>query len=528
MVYDFNMNIGDSKEAKMIDNSISSKYKISPLIRMEIAGLKSSEVIKENFKLSSVLIIIGNGNNGGDAAVVARHLQISGIKVDIFLINSNKSNSTELNINLRVLKRIKTNFIKKISNSKLQNYDLIVDGIFGIGLNRKIKSNSNIFKIIKVLNNSKRKICSLDIPSGQCATSGMELGICVKSDLTITYDIAKVGLINDPGYQKSKKIHVVNLGTPKEIFLKTSHYYIDHEFFLKNLLKRKKSSNKGSHGHLLIIGGSKNMPGAVTIAGLSAYRSGCGLVSICIPECISPVLKKNVPEAIIIDMPNKKDGKTFDDNSFIENLKKKLTKKPTSILIGPGMGNSKKFKKLIFELVKNFDCKFIIDADALNCLGEDISLLKKHKKNIIITPHPGEMSRLIKTKISEIQKNRVPVTRSFSKKNHVVTVLKGFRTITSSIKGEIFINGSGNEGMATGGMGDSLSGIIGSLTAQNYSTINSAILGVYAHGNAGDIVWSKKYNRGILARDIIKYIPECFWPTNKNLKNQDEKIIINE
>ncbi len=138
------------------------------------------------------------------------------------------------------------------------------------------------------------------------------------------------------------------------------------------------------------------------------------------------------------------------------------------------------------------------------------------------------MSRLIKTKISEIQKNRVPVTRSFSKKNHVVTVLKGFRTITSSIKGEIFINGSGNEGMATGGMGDSLSGIIGSLTAQNYSTINSAILGVYAHGNAGDIVWSKKYNRGILARDIIKYIPECFWPTNKNLKNQDEKIIINE
>ena len=524
MVYDFNMNIADSKEAKIIDKSISSKYKISPLIRMEIAGLKSSEVIKENFKLSNVLIIIGNGNNGGDAAVVARHLQISGIKVDIFLINSNKSNSPELNINLRVLKRIKTNFIKKISNSKLQNYDLIVDGIFGIGLNRKIKSNSNIFRIIKVLNNSKRKICSLDIPSGQCATSGMELGICIKSDLTITYDIAKVGLINDPGYQKSKKIHVINLGTPKEIFLKTSHYYIDHDFFSKNLLKRKKSSNKGSHGHLLIIGGSKNMPGAVTIAGLSAYRSGCGLVSICIPECISPILKKNVPEAIIIDMPNKKDGKTFDDNNFIEDLKKKLT----SILIGPGMGNLKKFKKLIFELVKNFDCKFIIDADALNCLGEDISLLKKHKKNIIITPHPGEMSRLIKTKISEIQNNRAPVARSFSKKNHVVTVLKGFRTITSSIKGEIFINGSGNEGMATGGMGDSLSGIIGSLTAQNYSTINSAILGVYAHGKAGDIVWSKKYNRGILARDIIKYIPECFWPTNKNLKNHDEKIIVNE
>ncbi len=528
MVYDLNMNIADSKEAKTIDNDISSKYEISPLIRMEIAGLKSSEIIKENFELSNALIIIGNGNNGGDAAVVARHLQISGIKVDIFLANNHKSNSAELDINLRILRKIKTNFIKKISNSVLQNYDLIVDGIFGIGLNRKIKPNSNIFKIIKILNNSKRQICSLDIPSGQCATSGMELGICVKSDLTITYDIAKVGLINDPGYEKSKKIHILNLGTPKEIFLKTNHHYVDGDFFSTNLLNRKKSSNKGSHGHLLVIGGSKNMPGAVTIAGLSAYRSGCGLVSICVPECISSVLKKSVPEAIIIDMPNKKDGKTFDDNNFIANLNNKLTKKPTSIVIGPGMGNSKKFKKLIFELVKNYDCKFIIDADALNSLGEDIQLLKKLKKNIIITPHPGEMSRLMNSKISEIQNNRVEVARSFSKKNHVVTVLKGFRTTTSSIKGEIYINGSGNEGMATGGMGDSLSGIIGSLAAQNYTTINSAILGVYAHGKAGDILWSKKYNRGILARDIIKHIPECFWSSNKNTRNQDKKIIVNE
>ena len=132
------------------------------------------------------------------------------------------------------------------------------------------------------------------------------------------------------------------------------------------------------------------------------------------------------------------------------------------------------------------------------------------------------------SKISEIQNNRVEVARSFSKKNHVVTVLKGFRTTTSSIKGEIYINGSGNEGMATGGMGDSLSGIIGSLAAQNYTTINSAILGVYAHGKAGDILWSKKYNRGILARDIIKHIPECFWSSNKNTRNQDKKIIVNE
>ena len=229
------------------------------------------------------------------------------------------------------------------------------------------------------------------------------------------------------------------------------------------------------------------MPGAVTIAGLSAYRSGCGLVSICVPECISSVLKKSVPEAIIIDMPNKKDGKTFDDNNFIANLNNKLTKKPTSIVIGPGMGNSKKFKKLIFELVKNYDCKFIIDADALNSLGEDVQLLKNLKKYNNYTS-PGEMSRLMNSKISEIQNNRVEVARSFSKKNHVVTVLKGFRTTTSSIKGKIYINGSGNEGMATGGMGDSLSGIIGSLAAQNYTTINSAILGVYAHGKAGDIL----------------------------------------
>ena len=528
MVYDLIMNIANSVEAKYIDSRISRKYNISPLLRMESAGYKSSEIIKKNFNLKKVLVVIGLGNNGGDAAVVARYLKVSNIEVNIYLIKSKRKRSKELNENINILKKLKSTFIEKISTKSIQGYDLILDGIFGIGLNRDIRKDSHIYKVINMINKSKNKVCALDIPSGLSADTGTDFGISIKSDLTITFDILKVGLINDPGYKKSKKIHLVNLGTPNKDLTITKNYFVNEKFFINQLLPRDKSSNKGSHGHTLIIGGSKNMPGAITISGLSAYRAGCGLVSICVPKCIGHTISKSVPEAIIIEMPNSEDKKTFDQRNFIKNLESKLTKNPSSIVIGPGMGNYVKFRKLIFDLIKNFDCKFILDADALNSLGDDIFKLKKYKRKIIITPHPGEMARILGLKTKDIQIDRNNCARSFSKKSKLITVLKGFRTVVSDINDNVYINSSGNEGMATGGMGDSLSGIIGSLAAQGYSELNSAIIGVYIHGKAGDIIFNKSHSRGILATDIIKNIPKSFEISNKNHFDERLRITIDE
>ena len=527
VVYDFSMNIADKNEAQKIDYKASKDFKMLPITRMEIAGYKSFEIIMEKLNPKKVLLIIGFGNNGGDGLVIAKYLHLRNISVELFFIKSNKKKTFEYIKNQEIIKKLKIKILQKIDNKKLNEFDLIIDGIFGIGLNRKILKNTKTYNLINLINKSKTKVCSLDIPSGQCATSGHELGISIISDVTITYDILKVGLVNHPGFKNSRKIYIVNLGTPESLMKDTKNFYLNDIFFKNLILKRDNSSNKGSHGHVLIIGGSKNMPGAVTIAGLSAYKAGCGLVTICVPKSISDIVKKNLPEAIIIEIPNYKDNSTFDDKNFINILKNKISKSPSSIIIGPGMSSQVRFKNLIKNILLEFNSKIILDADGLNSFGEDIKTLKKYKREIIITPHPGEMSSLLNSKISEIQNNREIISRNFSKKNNLITVLKGFRTVIALPNGNVYINSSGNNGMATGGMGDSLAGIIGSLSAQGYKIENAAILGTYLHGRTGDAISQKNIKRGILARDIISNLSKTFEVIKKG-DSQRPDFFINE
>ena len=522
------MIITDAKESKDIDNLISKKYKIPSNIRMEVAGLEAFKLINSYFKPKRALIIIGTGNNGGDGLVLARYMFINNISCDIFMMENSKKTSVDFKNNKKIVEKLNINFVKSLNKNKISKYDLIVDAIFGIGLNRDIQIESPIYKIIKLINKSKKNICSLDCPSGLCSTTGKTLGISVLAELTITFDSLKTGLVIDPGYKCSKNIHVVNIGAPNEVFEKIKNTYLDDDEIKELIKPRSVSGNKGTFGHTLIIGGCKEMPGAVTIAALSAYKAGCGLVTICVPKAISRIVKSKVPEAIVIEMDVSDDGCYFNHINFIESLKNKLRKKPSAIVIGPGMGNKTHLKEIIVKTIKEFNSKFVLDADALNCLNKSIKDLRQYKRDIVITPHPGEMASVTGKTIKGIQENRIQNAELLAKKSNMIIVLKGFRTIISSVKDGTHINSSGSSAMATGGMGDSLSGIIGSFLAQGYKTIDATKIGVFLHGKSGDILLNKKHNRGILARDIIRVLPEAIHSFVKNSVLEVRNYIKNE
>lgn len=510
----FNMKLADSKQIKEIDRLSSRKFGISSQIRMEVAGLKSYEIINREYAPKNTLLIIGTGNNGGDGLVVARYLKLNKHKCSIFIVNTSKIKSKDFLDNFSIANRLGIEIVKNWKDVKLRKYDLIIDSIFGVGLNRSIVGNTK--KIIDKLNKIKIPICSIDIPSGLNPDDGQIFSTCIVSDCTITFDFAKPGLLTDPGAKFSKKVFIVKLPTPDILAKNLNNHFIDESYFTNFFKTRDVSSNKGTFGHVMIIGGSKNMSGAVALSALAAYKSGSGLVTLCVPKSISNTLKNKLPEAIILDIPDSPDNQTMDENEFLRSLKDNIRKKPSAVVIGPGLGNRKGLLKVIKDSLSFFDCPIIIDADGLNLISKNLDILSKSKNKVIITPHPGEMSKLSRQSIKLVQENRIKTSKKLSSKMKCISILKGFRTIISNPSGEIYINSSGNVGMATGGMGDALTGIIASFIGQGYSTINSSILGVFVHGKAGDRIASKDSKRGILATQVIKELPKLIFSLEKD------------
>lgn len=502
----FNMKLATSDEIKRIDSLSTEKYGISSQVRMEIAGIKTYEIIKNKYQPKKTLLILGTGNNGGDGLVVARYLSINKYECDIVIVTTSKKQSSDFKKNFSIVKKLKIPIKKDFKNINLKNYDLIIDGIFGVGLNRVI--HEKIQKIIKKLNKSMIPICSIDIPSGLNPNNGKTYSCSIVADTTITYDLVKPGLVTDPGLKFSKEIFLVDLPTPFDLKKDIYSHFVNSDFFLNFFRQRSKSSNKGTFGHILIIGGSKNMSGAVLLAGLAAYKSGSGLVSLCVPKCISKNVKNKIPESIIIEVPNSRDSATINEEQFLGSIEKNIRKQPNCVVIGPGLGNRSHLIKIIKDSLGFFKCPIILDADALNLISTDPSLIKKYSHNIIITPHPGEMSKITNKSVKFVQENRIQVAKNISKETGSITVLKGFRTVITDKLGKLFINSSGNEGMATGGMGDALTGIIASFIGQGYSSLNSSILGVFVHGKAGDKIALKNSKRGILATEIIRELPK--------------------
>ncbi len=513
-----------SREMQEMDRETIESFGIPGRVLMENAGRGTFKMIIDLFpdiKNKKVCVLCGRGNNGGDGFVVARYLMEKGIETNIFLLSSRNRLKGDARANMGLLEKLCALKNKKNGKNKIiqipdrdsfleykdrifQN-DLFVDGIFGTGLNSDVRG---IFKeIIELVNESHRPVVSIDIPSGLNADTGMPCGVSIKACATASFAFAKPGHIMYPGNKFTGKLAIIDIGIPRFIAEKRSPMInlIEKKLVQSFFTPRDSQAHKGDFGHLFIIAGSLGKTGAAALASNAAMACGAGLVTLGVPESLNSVMEPQVTETMTFPLAEKKKGflseKAFD--KIIE-----LSKGKTAMAIGPGMGMEKDTGNLVKKLIRTIDIPIIIDADALNLIADNPEILKEKKAPLILTPHPGEMARLTQSSSAEIQKSRLEYAKNFAVRFKVILVLKGAGTITAMPDGRAFVCTTGNSGMAAGGMGDVLTGIISGFTAQGISSEKAAIAGPYIHGICGDTLACTRGDFGFTASDIIGIIPE--------------------
>lgn len=452
---------------------------------MKMAGDKAYKIICENIDLDNkkVAVVCGNGNNGGDGFVIAANLKNKGVDVTVITpLGEPMTDSSKHYYSL--LSSV------KITNDIDEGYDVIVDALFGIGLNRPL--DSSIIEIIGKINSQNAYRVAIDIPSGIESDSGKILGGCVNADLTITFITLKPCFLLPPATDFLGKIVVADIGVkPIDYTYKTIE--------APNLPQRKKNSHKGTFGAATLICGSFGMAGAAILSARACLRSGVGIAKCIIPKSIYKILTCAVPEAVCVIERQTLNG-TFKGNI---NFKKAL-EKATAVLIGCGIGNNKNTQKLVKRLIENTNIPTVIDADGINALVSNINVLKKINAPIILTPHPAEMARLCAISVSEVESDRINVAANFSKEYNCIVALKGANTLIATPDGNIYFNTCGNNGLATGGSGDVLAGITVSFLAQGLEPLEAIKAAVYIHSYTADKVASEKGERALLPSDIIE------------------------
>ena len=516
------MKILKAEEMAFADENTIKLTGIPSLVLMENAGRTTAEIILKRYSdKNNFTIIAGSGNNGGDGLVVARYLQRYGKNVEIFILADSRSKlSTD---NLKNLEIIETNGgkvfiggkekIPKIRNG-IKNSDVVIDAIFGTGFRPPVKGYRE--KVIEIINKYSKNTVSIDIPSGLSANTGKIEGSFVKSDLTVTFAYPKLAHILYPASEFCGEVYVIDISID-ENYLKEVHRYLILPENLK-LPERKKDSHKYNYGHVLIIGGSVGKTGAVIMSSKSANVSGAGLVTAVIPKSLNPILEQNLIEEMTIPVDEKNGlfGKKakFEISDIIKNGKF------TSIVVGMGMSVNEYTTDLVKKLL-NIKIPLVIDADGLNNLAIIDNFeekLRKRKFPTVLTPHVGEMSRLTGIPTKEINENLEKTAKKFAQKTGCFVVLKSSRTVIATPDEKVFYSIRGNEGMATAGTGDVLSGILGTLI--NRLPVEEAVkLGVYLHGLSGDLAVEETGKESLKATDLIKYIPFAY----KKLNAEKEK-----
>lgn len=496
------------KEMKLLDQNTSSVFQVPELVLMEQAAMafvrKLFLLQKEyNRKTESALILCGSGNNGADGLAIARLLMQQGIKVCVCLCGEKAGHSTtdSYKTQKNICKAYGIRIEKEVPK---EAFDLVIDALFGIGLSRNIEGE--LADVIREINmrDDVWKV-SVDISSGVHADDGAILNVAFVADDTITFSFGKTGQYLWPGNEASGRVSVVPMGITQTSWLERKPHMaaLEQEDVARLLPKRCAHSNKGTYGKLLVIAGSVNMAGAAVMCARAAYRCGTGLVKVLTAEENRFVLQTQIPEAILATY-----GTKIDDAQVIEELKW-----ADAVVLGPGIGTERNAEKLVSLVLKNCAVPLLLDADALNILAKEPEQLLRPHTDMIVTPHLGEMARLTGDAVSLIQARMVESAFTFAQTYNVVCVLKDFHTVTAVPYALGYLNLSGNNGMATAGSGDVLSGIIGALLAQGVSAELAAPLGVYIHGLAGDSAAKQNGERALIATDMIEALTDVFYGT---------------
>jgi len=510
------MKVVTSQQIREIDRKAIEENNLSGLILMENAGLRIFQSLKNiypDLRLKKTIIFTGSGNNGGDGFVVARHLYNYGVKVKVFLLAPFNKIKGEAEENLNIITKMRVELIKTETTKleeiqrAIQNSDLIIDAILGTGLQGKVTGLKA--KIIDLINIANKEVVAIDVPSGLDTDTGKIEGPCIKAAHTVTLALPKIGLLIFPGASYAGKVTVEDIGIPSYLLknnkIKTN--MVTKEIVKQLIPFRATYSHKGSFGKVLILAGSVGMTGAAYLSSEAAMRSGAGIVVLGTPRSLNSIMEVKLTEVITLPLAETEKQSLGEE---AEETISKLMKNYSVLGIGPGISRQAETQRLVRKVIEKSNIPLVVDADAIYALSEDLAILEKTKTPLVITPHPGEMAKLINKDIDFILNNQLDITREIAQKFGIVVVLKGARTIIANKEGETYINVGDNSGMATGGSGDVLAGIICSLIAQGVDNFSAAIIGVYIHSLAGDLARGIKGERGMIASDILSQVPQAF------------------
>lgn len=509
------MKLISSSEMREIDYQAINHYGIPSIVLMENAGIRTVEVIDEilqNHRGRNVVVLAGKGNNGGDGLVIARHLLNSGMSVDTFVLGFPDAMTADAYTNYRILENLKASIhtltreedLDKLMLALLSG-DLVVDAMYGNGFKGSLGDFEA--RVVKMVNWSNLPVVAVDIPSGVEADTGRIHGEAVKATHTVTFALPKVGLVVEPGRDYVGTLSVADISIPSQLLtdnkLKTN--LIDEAMIKSFIQPRLAESHKGTYGHALVIGGSLGLTGAVKMSSYAALRAGAGLVTAALPESLIASAAAGMAEVMTAPLAETSNGTiALEALPAIENLLGTIS----VCAIGPGMSGYPDANAILRFVLQRAGVPLVIDADGLNALMGDTEVLKDRQVPVVLTPHPGEMSRLTGRSIEEIQSNRIETAREFATKWGVTLVLKGNKTVIADPAGNIYININGNPGMATAGSGDVLCGMITGFIAQGLKPQDAALVGVFLHGMAGDLAAQARGQRGLIATDMIGVLPE--------------------
>lgn len=481
------------------------------LVLMELAGKKSAELAKLMWQSQKgpVLVFCGRGNNGGDGLVIARYLSLWEMPFTVFMVEGQQKKPsekrTESLINKEALERLGAN-IKTVTadtaklKEQLTDASLIVDALLGTGLDRPLEG---IYEnLVNLINESGKQVLSIDIPSGINSDTGQIMGVAIKATQTVTFGYLKAGLLLFPGAEYVGSLKLVDIGLPEAPNASSRH--LTTAEYVRNLLpKRPANSHKGTFGTVLSIAGSLSYRGAATLSSLTALRTGAGLSILATPKSIIPEL--NTLEIIYKGLAETKSASIA--STALSELAEEINK-AHALIVGPGLSMDTDTVQFVHKLLPTINKPCIIDADGLNAIAENTSIFPRNKE-FVLTPHPKEFSRLTGMSVEDIQANRIESALKGARQFDCVIVLKGAHTIIANKDGRLFVNPTGNAGMATAGSGDVLSGIIGGLLAQGLNTFDAAVVGTYIHGLAGDIASQTIGETGFVAGEISSSVPHA-------------------
>jgi ADP-dependent NAD(P)H-hydrate dehydratase / NAD(P)H-hydrate epimerase len=515
------MKISSVKEMRNLDKMAIEKFGIIDELLMENAGLAVYQVLSENIgiKKKRFVVFSGAGNNGGDGFVVARKIHSNGGIVKVFLLGNPDRYQGAAKLNYDILANlpipIETIETKKLPKSEIFHCDAIIDAIFGTGLTREVEGK--YADIIGLINQSKKPVISVDIPSGVNGDTGNIMGISVKADYTVTFGLPKIGNMLYPGFERCGRLYVTHISFPPSM-------YDDIKIEVNEPIvipERKISGHKGDFGEALFIAGAAGYYGAPYFSAISFLKAGGGYSRLASPKSIIPFIANKGREIVFIPQKETADGSISLENkeSLLE-----LISKMDFVVIGPGLSLTEETQQLARELVQKIEKPVLLDGDGITALAGNSEIIKSRKAPTILTPHLGEMSRIAKLSVDQIDENKVEIVRLTSRQLNAIIVLKGAHSLIGYPDGTVRINMSGNSGMATAGSGDVLTGTIAAMHGLGLSVEDAVRQGVFLHGFAGDLAAKKMGTDGMTAQDILEFLPTAMQIDRLGL-NEKQKVI---